>query len=215
MAAMTEPGSTSSGTPAMHERPGWPSIPARLAAIQRTRWPMLHWCETVTGKPYDQFAIESLFKPLGIEKWWFQFYDGGPGYGRHPSHGLGMPARELWIAYCTVHDGLWNGRQVIPRWFVEETAHPTHQVEGPEMRFKVNGANIFAWLGAAGALDGQGTAKRAGHPQRRPIQARPGGQLIAFVPSLDLVVTRQTGSSGAWQYEEFLRLACAAKVDDP
>jgi CubicO group peptidase (beta-lactamase class C family) len=24
-------------------------------------------CETVTGKPYDQFAIEALFKPLGIE----------------------------------------------------------------------------------------------------------------------------------------------------
>ena len=31
-------------------------------------------CETVTGKPYDQFAIEALFKPLGIEHWWFQYY---------------------------------------------------------------------------------------------------------------------------------------------
>jgi CubicO group peptidase (beta-lactamase class C family) len=29
-------------------------------------------CENVTGKPYDQFAIEALFKPLGIEHWWFQ-----------------------------------------------------------------------------------------------------------------------------------------------
>ena len=33
---------------------------------------------------------------------------------------------------------------------------------------------------------------------------------IAFVPSLDLVITRQTGSSGEWPFEEFLRLACAA-----
>src|SRR5262249_30324457 len=40
-----------------------------------------------------------------------------------------------------------------------------------------------------------------------------GGQLIAFVPSLDLVVTRQTGSSGGWEYEEFLRRACAAVVE--
>jgi hypothetical protein len=39
--------------------------------------------------------------------------------------------------------------------------------------------------------------------------------LIAFVPSLDLVVTRQTGSSGEWPFEEYLRLACAAVVEVP
>jgi hypothetical protein len=42
-----------------------------------------------------------------------------------------------------------------------------------------------------------------------------GGQLIAFVPSLDLVVTRQTGSSGSWEYEEYLRRACAAVMQKP
>lgn len=41
-----------------------------------------------------------------------------------------------------------------------------------------------------------------------------GGQLIAFVPSLDLVVTRQTGGSGDWQFEEYLRRACAAVVQE-
>src|SRR2546425_456323 len=55
-------------------------------------------CETVTGKPYDQFAIEALFRPIGVEHWWFQYYESdgpsraGEGYGRHPSHGMGMPA---------------------------------------------------------------------------------------------------------------------------
>ena len=39
-----------------------------------------------------------------------------------------------------------------------------------------------------------------------------GGQLIAFVPSLDLVVTRQTGSSGEWAFEEYLRRACATVI---
>jgi hypothetical protein len=34
--------------------------------------------------------------------------------------------------------------------------------------------------------------------------------MIAFVPSLDLVITRQTGGSGEWQFEEYLRQACAA-----
>ena len=37
-----------------------------------------------------------------------------------------------------------------------------------------------------------------------------GGQLIAFVPSLDLVITRQTGGSGEWAFDEYLRRACAA-----
>ncbi len=96
-------------------------------------------CETVTGKPYDEFAIEALFKPLGIEHWWFQFYVGGERYGRHPSHGLGMPARDLaHIAYCMLCGGKWRDEQIIPKWFVGETAAPTHDVKTPELRWKLN-----------------------------------------------------------------------------
>ena len=88
-------------------------------------------CENVTGKPYDEFAVEALFKPLGIEHWWFQYYEGGPKTGRHPSHGLGMPARDMArIAYCMAHGGRWNESQVIPGWFVDQTAFPTHDVHG-------------------------------------------------------------------------------------
>ena len=80
-------------------------------------------CENVTGKPYDQFAMESLFKPIGCEHWWFQFYDGGEKVGRHPSHGLGMPARDLArVAYCMLREGRWGEKQVIPAWFVRQTA---------------------------------------------------------------------------------------------
>jgi CubicO group peptidase (beta-lactamase class C family) len=168
-------------------------------------------CENVTGKPYDQFAIENLFKPLGIQRWWFQFYEGGPKYGRHPSHGLGMPARDLArIAYCMIHQGRWRGLQVIPEWFVKETAAPTHLVKGPEMRFRVN-AQIFShgWELPA-LLTGEGGRSGQGIPREARSKPGSGGQLIAFVPSLDLVVVRQTGSSGAWAYEEFLRRACAA-----
>ncbi len=171
-------------------------------------------CENVTGKTYDQFAIEALFKPLGIEHWWFQYYDGGPKIGRHPSHGLGMPARDMArIAYCMLHNGQWEGKQVIPRWFVEQTAAPTHDVHGPEMRFKIN-AETFShgWQ-----LPARLTEKGIRGGQNIPADARykpgSGGQLIAFVPSLDLVVTRQTGSSGNWAFEEYLRKACAAVLD--
>ncbi|MEW6160555.1 MAG: serine hydrolase [Verrucomicrobiota bacterium] len=168
-------------------------------------------CETVTGKPYDAFAIEALFKPLGIEHWWFQFFDGGEKYGRHPSHGLGMPARDLArIAYCMLRQGRWRDRQIIPKWFIEETAAPTHDVSTPELRWKLN-PQIFShgWELPA-RLSGESNRSGAGIPADARHKPGSGGQLIAFVPSLDLVVTRQTGSSGNWEYEEYLRRACAA-----
>ena len=172
-------------------------------------------CETVTGKPYDQFAIEALFKPLGIEHWWFQCFDGGESIGRHPTHGLGMPARDLArIAYCMLRGGRWGDRQVIPKWFVEETAAPTHDVQTPEMRWKLN-PQIFShgWELPA-RLTGEGGRSGLGIPADARDKPGSGGQLIAFVPSLDLVITRQTGSSGDWAFEEYLRRACAAVAPD-
>ncbi len=168
-------------------------------------------CETVTGKPYDQFAIDALFKPLGIERWWFQYYDGGANIGRHPSHGLGMPARDLArIGYCMLRQGHWGNRQVIPKWFIDETATHTHNVTTPEMRWKLNPL-VFShgWELPSRHNEEDG---RSGHGIPTDARSKPGsgGQLIAFVPSLDLVITRQTGNSGSWAYEEYLRRACAS-----
>lgn len=170
-------------------------------------------CENVTGKPYDQFAIEALFKPIGVEHWWFQYFEGGgkdgdAKYGRHPSHAMGMPARDLArIAYCLLRDGRWRDQQVVPRWFVKETAAPTHSVTEPELRFD-RAAESFShgWELPARLTEGGGR----GIPKDARFKPGSGGQLIAFVPSLDLIVTRQTGSSGAWEYEEYLRRVCAA-----
>lgn len=171
-------------------------------------------CETVTGRPYDQFTIEALFRPLGIEHWWFQFYEGGERYGRHPSHGLGLPARELArIAYCLLRGGRWGDRQVVPKWFVEQTAAPTHDVKSPELRWKLN-PQVFShgWELPARHWPASGRSG-AGIPPDARAKPGSGGQIIAFVPSLDLVVTRQTGGSGDWPYEEYLRRACAAVAD--
>jgi CubicO group peptidase (beta-lactamase class C family) len=166
-------------------------------------------CENVTGVPYDQYAIQALFAPIGIEHWWFQRFTGGEQYGSHPSHGLGMPARDLArIAYCMLREGSWNGTQVIPKWFVAETAAPSHEVRTPEMRWKFN-SQVFThgWQLPALHFD-KGRVSGKGIPTDARYKPGSGGQLIAFVPSLDLVVTRQTGSSGDWEYEEYLRQAC-------
>jgi len=173
-------------------------------------------CETVAGMPYDEFAVEALFRPIGCEHWWFQYYDGGEEIGRHPSHGMGMPARDLArVAYCMMQDGRWQDRQVIPKWFVQQTSRPSHEVTTPEMRFKIPAQTFSLGWELPALLTGEnGTPSGEGIPADARYKPGSGGQLIAFVPSLDLVVTRQTGSSGQWQYAEYLRRACAAAITE-
>lgn len=164
-------------------------------------------CEYTTGQPYDQFAIGHLLQPLGIEKWWFEFIDGDGQHGRHPSHAIGLPARELArIGYCMLRGGNWGGRRIVPAWFVRETAAPTHAVAGIKTFGRDARSFSHGWE-LPGLLGGD---RGRGIPTDARFKPGSGGQLIAFVPSLDLVIARQTGGSGQWAYEEFLRRACAA-----
>ena len=75
------------------------------------------------------------------------------------------------------------------------------------MRFKVNPQSFSHGWELPARLDGE---RGRGVPADARYKPGSGGQLLAFVPSLDLVIARQTGSSGDGQYEEFLRQACAA-----
>ena len=85
------------------------------------------------------------------------------------------------------------------------------------MRWKLNPQSLLARLGTARAPEGEGGRSGEGIPADARDKPGSGGQLIAFVPSLDLVVTRQTGGSGEWKFEEYLRRACAAVLpsNDP
>jgi CubicO group peptidase (beta-lactamase class C family) len=164
-------------------------------------------CENVTGVPYDQFAVEHLFKPLGIEKWWFEYFSGDEKHGKHPSHALGLPAREMArVAYAMLRGGRWGDRQVVPKWFVDETGAPTHTVTGLKSFGRDAESFSHGWE-LPGRLSGE---RGQGIPRDARFKPGSGGQLMAFVPSLDLVVARQTGSSGQWEYEQYLRLACEA-----
>ena len=171
-------------------------------------------CENVTGQPYDQFAIEQLFRPLGCEHWWFQAFE-GEKLGKRANHAMGMPARDLArIAYCMLRGGAWNGTQVIPRWFIDDVARgPTHALRGVK---ELRSGRDAAAFSHAWELPTSTTTTPEPWSEKIPADARfkrgSGGQLIAYVPSLDLVVTRQTGGSGEWKYEEFLARVCEAVV---
>jgi CubicO group peptidase (beta-lactamase class C family) len=157
--------------------------------------------------PYDQFVTRYLFEPLGIETSRFQFIDGDERHGRHPSGALSLPAREMArIAYAMLRGGLWQERQVIPRWFVEQTGAPTHDVRG----IKTFGIEAQVYSHAWELLARQGGPAGAGVPADARSKTGTGAQLIAFIPSLDLVLVRMTGSSGGdFDPAEYLRQASA------
>ncbi len=67
----------------------------------------------------------------------------------------------------------------------------------PRLRWKLN-PQTFTLGWELPALRGDGI------PADARYKPGSGGQLVAFVPSLDLVITRQTGSSGEWAYEEYV-----------
>jgi CubicO group peptidase (beta-lactamase class C family) len=171
-------------------------------------------CENVTGMPYDQFAIKYLFKPIGCERWTFQYFDGDQ-YGRHATHGLGLPARDLArIAYCMLHNGRWNGRQVIPEWFVEDIAHP-HSPHGfREMRWGMDSGGFADGWQLPESFNTDTTKEPSGIPADARFKPGSGGQFIGYIPSLDLVIARQTGSFGDWDYPGFLQRACLAVANN-
>ena len=37
-----------------------------------------------------------------------------------------------------LYNGRWRDEQIIPQWFVEQTAAPMHEVKSPEMHWKLN-----------------------------------------------------------------------------
>jgi CubicO group peptidase (beta-lactamase class C family) len=166
-------------------------------------------CENVTGKQYDQYAIEALLKPLEIERWWFEILQGDEMHGNHASHAVGLSARDMArIAYCMLRNGCWRDHQIVPRWFVEQTGAPTHSVTG--VTKKSFGRDARSWSHGWELPALEGGDKGAGIPSDARYKPGSGGQLIAFIPSLDLVLTRQTGQSGEWQFEEYVRRAAAA-----
>ena len=166
-------------------------------------------CEYVTGRRYDQYAIAALLKPVGIERWWFEILRGDETHGNHASHAIGLSAHDMArIAYCMLRSGRWGDQQIVPRWFIEQTGSPTHSVTG--VTKKSFGRDARSWSHGWELPALEGGEQSRGIPLDARYKPGSGGQLIAFVPSLDLVLTRQTGKSGDWQFEEYVRRAAAA-----
>jgi CubicO group peptidase (beta-lactamase class C family) len=118
-----------------------------------------------TGMSTGDFARARLFGPLGIrDPFWERDPSGIPIGG----WGLRLTPRDMAkLGYLYLHDGMWDGRQIVPAAWVRNSTRPHIQASGPlKYGYQWWISPLGHWYAALGRF----------------------GQSIFVAPSLDLVV---------------------------
>jgi CubicO group peptidase (beta-lactamase class C family) len=131
-------------------------------------------------QPLDVFAREALFAPLGITDFEWQTYQNGR---ISAAAGLRLRPRDATkIGQLMLNKGAWQGVQIVPADWIEQSTRPRFQAIG-----YFGGLFFYGrlwWLGRT--LSGEREV-----PWISAIGL--GGQRIFIVPNLDLVVTTTAG----------------------
>jgi len=122
-----------------------------------------------TGKPADEYARERLFAPLGIESYWKRT----PKGLSDTEGGLYLTPRDLAkIGFLYLHDGVWDGRQILPEAWVRDSTRAAAKTNEPPYGYG------YQWWTISPEKTDQPEAFLAwGY----------GGQLLIVVPKLDLI----------------------------
>ena len=143
--------------------------------------------ERKTGQPLDDFAEEVLFGPLGIEKYeWLGSGLWPKGSSPSAASGLRLRPRDLAkIGSLMLHQGAWQGRQVVPPEWIALSAERRVQ----EIPWFPDGRYGFMWYPGLQPNPGEAGAKT---PVLRA--AGNGGQTLFILPEQDLVITILAGN---------------------
>ena len=129
----------------------------------------------VTHKPLDQYAVEKLFEPLGIEHHgWSKRID-----VPRAASGLRLTAPDMMkIAELVANQGQTRGRQIVPAEWIETITR--EHIGIPDVRAPGHGYGYFWWLGRSDGVNWIGALGN-------------GGQRIWIIPSLKLLVVTTMG----------------------
>lgn len=166
--------------------------------------------ERQTGEGLFASFERRIAEPLGMEDWsscdGFRAYE--PTKSRHPAHTFRISTRDLArFGQLYLQEGRWNGEQVIPASWVEESTRPVSEVVGG------GGYGYMWWIYPAGSLDHASYPVLSG---RSLYMGRgTGGQGLWIVPEEELVVVHRgdtdrgdgVNGSDAWGMVE--RIAAA------
>ena len=137
--------------------------------------------EKTTGKRVDQFAREYLFEPLGVTQFEWVKYPGSENPAA--ASGLRLRPRDLLKFGILYRDkGNWNGAQVIPVTWVEQSFHPSVKRPGGSY-----GYQFWLWDDTL---------------RNKPLKMRAcignGDQRIYYDEKNDLLVVTNAGNYNLW-----------------
>ncbi len=177
--------------------------------------------ELMTGRDiYDELGAQ-LAIPLQFQDWdrGVQRKTGNLVASRYPAYHMHLSTRDMArIGYLMLHEGSWNGHQVIPGdWArrIVSLVTPLEEMNPPRRREGYFGYGYMWWIWdgprAVGPFQGTYTARGAV------------GQWITVFPSLDLVIAHKTHNiyqrTTSWaSWERFIELIFEAKgvqIEDP
>ncbi|MEQ8653444.1 MAG: serine hydrolase [Kiloniellales bacterium] len=149
-----------------------------------------HLIERGSGQSLKDFARERLFEPMGIEEIdWIQGSDGVYS----AASGLRLRPRDLAkIGQLVLHGGRWEGRQLVPEAWLEESFTPRTTL------FSGIKYGYHWWLGET----------RAGAPWMAGFGN--GGQRLFILPSAKLIVAV---TAGRYNHPEAYKIPVAVIVE--
>ena len=129
--------------------------------------------KAATGQHIDEYARQHLFQPLGIKDFhWKKTPTGHPD----TEGGLYLSATDLAkIGYLYLHDGMWDGRRILPEGWVKDATTRHAKTTSPAWEY-----GYQWWMTTRSGVDvwaGRGF----------------GGQFLVVIPSRDIV-----GVINAW-----------------
>lgn len=131
--------------------------------------------EGASGETVGAMAQERLFGPLGITSVDWQMTAKGE---HNVAGGLGLRSRDLLkLGQVYASGGTWNGRRVVPEFWVRESVRPRAVFYGPDGSEYQYG--YLWWLR---------TLEIGGQSVPTVYMSGTGGNRVTLVPSLDLVV---------------------------
>jgi CubicO group peptidase (beta-lactamase class C family) len=181
-----------------------------------------NWDFNAAGAAFEQLTKRDIYDeiqaqlaiPLQFEDWdrSVQQKAGDLTISKYPAYPIWVSTRDMArIGYLMLHEGNWNGRQIISKeWArrITSVVTPVEEMNPPARRDGYFGYGYMWWVWdgpkAIGPFEGAYTARGAV------------GQWITVFPSLDLVLAHKTHNiyqrSTSWEsYERILELLFEAK----
>lgn len=134
--------------------------------------------EKATGRHFADYLEEKIWKPVGMQYNAFMTLDSKKSHNARTFGGLVLTARDMVrFGKLMLNDGLWEGKQIVPLWFVKEL-----KTRGTEK-----------WFGYSNCFWRNGYETENFATNQQYWAAGYGGQYIYIAPQENMVIVR-TGS---------------------